>query len=271
MRCISRGLLIKLGIFIICCQNFVYSQELQESYSWKVEDVVDATADHTGMLYVSNKQGIISKYDKNGLPLISYSGDNISPIYSIDVSHTSKIFGFYKDDQSYLILDRFLNPLNEAIFNTSLIGYASETAYAADNNIWIFDQSDLSVKKINLLNNTLQTTISVSLFITVEEWDIKQIEEYQNRLYVYNADKNVYVFDNLGNYIKRLNIMPNSNFWFDGEYLIYIEEGKILKFGLYNSEIRQIASIENSNDILKVISVNNFIYLIFKNNIIVYQ
>jgi len=271
MRCISRGLLIKLGIFVIYFQNCAYSQEFYEAFSWKVEDVVDATADHMGMLYVSNEKGLISKYDKNGLPLLSYSGNDISPIYSIDVSHTSKIFGFYRDNQSYLILDRFLNPLNEAMLNTSLIGYAFETAYAADNNLWIFDQSDLSIKKINLISNALQTTISVSLFINAEEWDIQQIEEYQNRLYLYNASKDVYVFDNLGNYIKRLEIRPSSNFWFDDEYLVYIQDEKILKYGLYSNEIKQIATIANTNDILKVISINNFIYLISKNRIIVYQ
>jgi hypothetical protein len=271
MRCILSIIFLNLGIFIINIPHYAQSQELTEVYSWKAENIVDAAADHMGMLYVSNEKGIISKYDKKGRPLLSYSGEKISPINSIDVSHTAKIFGFFKDNQSYLILDRFLNPLNEALLNGSLIGYASETAYASDNNLWIFDQSDLSVKKISLINNALQTVISVSMFINTEEWDIRQIEEYQNRLYLYNSNGDVYVFDNLGNYIKSLVIRPSCNFCFKDDYLIYVQDQKILEYGLYNNEIKQIATTGNTNHIIKVISINNFIYLISKSRISVYQ
>ena len=239
--------------------------------SWKVESAVDATADHLGMLYVSNEKGVITKYNSNGFQLLSYSGNTTSPIYSIDVSHTAKIFGFFKENQSYLILDRFLNPLNEALLNSSIIGNVSETAYAPDNNLWIFDQSDLSVKKIDLINNTIHTVISVSLFINSEVWDIKQIEEYQNRLYLYNSNRDVYVFDNLGNYIKKLQIKPSCNFWFENDRMVYIQEQKIYKYGLYEGEIKQIATLEDTNQYIKIISINNFIYLISKNKIIVYQ
>ena len=271
MKCISNSLLIKLGILLISFQNFGFSQEFNETYSWKVEGVVDATADHMGMLYLSNDKGIISKYAENGQQILSYSGNKIASIYSVDVSHTSKIFGFFRDDQSYIILDRFLNPLNEALLNGSLIGYASETTYAADNKLWIFDQSDLSLKKLDLLNNALQTIISVSLSIGIEEWEIMQIEEYQNRLYLYNSNGDVYVFDNMGNFIKTLDIKPSSKFSFDQEYMIYVQDDKIFKYGLYNNEIIQIAALEDTNHIIKLISINNFIYLISRNNIIAYK
>ena len=271
MRCISGSLLIKLGIIFISFQNYAHSQEISEVYSLKVEDAVDATADHMAMLYVSNEKGLITKYDKNGVQLLSYSGNKISPIYSVDVSHTAKVFGFFRDNQSYLILDRYLNPLNEAMLNSTHIGYATETAYAADNNLWIFDQSDLSIKKLNLINNTIETVISVSLFVETKEWDIRQIEEYQNRLYVFNSSGDVYVFDNLGNYIKSLDIKPSCNFWFEDEHMIYIEDQRINKYGLYNNEIKHIAVIKHTNHIIKIISINNFIYLISKNKIIVYQ
>jgi len=276
MKCISKSLLIKLCIFcfglpVYHFQISAQSQELQLIHEWKVQEVIDATSDYTGNLYVSNEQGIISKYDKNGQLLLSYSGNLISPIYSIDVSHTAKIFGFYRENQSYLILDRFLNPLHETILNNSVVGYATETAYAADNNLWIFDQSDLSIKKIQLLNNILITTISVSLVIGENDWNIQQIEEYQNRLYLFNEGKDVYVFDNLGNYVKKLGINPECNFWFNGDYLVYIEQAAIYKLNLYNSDVEQIGHSGNTSSILKVISNDNFIYLISKDKIIVYR
>lgn len=276
MKCKSRSLLIKPGLVFVFLSfytsfNNSFCQELKVINEWPVNGVVDATSDFSGNLYLSNEHGLISKYDKNGVLQISYSGTVKSSIYSIDASHTSKIFGFYRDQQSYLIMDRFLNPLNEANLNPSFAGYATETAYSADNNLWLFDQSDLSIKKINLLNNIVITSSAIPLVIAGEEWDLLQIEEYQNRLYLYNSSKDIYVFDNLGNYIRKLDINSDCKVCFSGNHLIFIQDARILAVNIYNNEISEIGILNNTNKVLKIISANNFIYLIFRNKISVYE
>lgn len=276
MRCKSRSLLLRPGlIFIflsICiCFNILSAQELKLINEWAVNDVVDATTDISGNLYLSNDHGVILKYDKNGASQISYSGPLKSPIYSIDASHTSKIFGFYRDQQSYLILDRFLNPLNEADLSPSVAGFATETAYSADNNLWLFDQSDLSIRKVNLFNNIIITSSTIPLVIAEEEWDLMQIEEYQNRLYLYNSSKDIYLFDNLGNYIRKLGISSDCKICFNGNQLVFVQDSKIRALNIYNNEITEIGTLDSINNIMKIISANNFIYLIFRNKISVYE
>jgi len=276
MKCNSGSLLIKPALisFILIIYNFynyALGQELNLVHEWNVADVVDATTDFSGNLYVSNGRGVISKYDKNGILQISYSGSINSSIHSIDVSHTSKIFGFFRDQQSYLILDRFLNPLNEANLNPSFVGYATETAYSADNNLWLFDQSDLSIKKINLLNNIVVTSSAIPLVVAEEEWDLLQIEEYQNRLFLYNSSKDIYVFDNLGNYIRKLGINPDCKICFTDGNIVFVQGTQIMLFNIYNNELTEIGTIIHTNDVLKVISANNFIYLVFRNKISVYE
>ena len=276
MRCKSRNLLIKPGLVFVflsiyACFNYTSGQELRLVNEWPVNDLVDATSDFSGNLYLSNDQGVISKYDMNGVFQISYSGSINSPLYSIDVSHTSKIFGFFRDQQSYLILDRFLNPLNEAILDPSFVGYATETAYSADNNLWVFDQSDQSIKKISLVNNAVITSSPIPLVIANVEWDLKQIEEYQNRLYLYNSSKDIYVFDNLGTYIRKLDVNPDCKICFNDNNMVFIQGTQILLYNIYNNEINELGTLDYTNGILKVISVNNFIYLIFRNKISVYK
>jgi hypothetical protein len=276
MRCKSRNLLIKPGFIFIflsihTCFNNITAQELKLVNEWTVNDVVDATSDFSGNLYLSNEHGVISKYDKNGALQISYSGPLKSSICSIDASHTSKIFGFYRDQQSYLILDRFLNPLNEADLDPSFAGYATETAYSADNNLWLFDQSDLSIKKVNLVSNIVITSNAIPLVIAEEEWDLLQIEEYQNRLYLYNSNKDIYLFDNLGNYIRKLEVSSDSKVCFKGNQLVFIQDTRILTQNIYNNEITEIGTLDSTNNILKIISANNFIYLIFRNKVSVYE
>ncbi len=276
MKCKSRNLLIKPGLIFIflriyICFNNLSAQELILVNEWSVDDVVDATTDFSGNLYLSNEHGVISKFDKKGTLQISYSGPLKSSIYSIDASHTSKIFGFYRDQQSYLILDRFLNPLNEANLSFSVAGFVTETAFSADNNLWLFDQSDLSIKKVNLFSNIVITSSAIPLVIAEEEWDLLQIEEYQNRIYLYNSSKDIYLFDNLGNYIRKLGISSDSQICFDGNQLVFIQDTSILGLNIYNNEITEIGTIASTNNILKIISANNFIYLIFRNKISVYE
>jgi hypothetical protein len=259
------------ALFVFDVRNYTFSQELLLVHDWEVRGAVDATSDFSGNLYVSDEHGTILKFDMNGILKLSYSGSYISPIYSLDVSHTSKIFGFYRDNQAYFILDRFLNPVSESLLNNSIVGYATETAYSADNNIWIFDQSDLSLKKIDLLNDVLITVISMPFDFNNNGWDIQQIEEYQNRLYLYNSSKDIYVFDNLGNYIKELNIQPDCKFWFAGSSMIYKQGNGIFKIDLYSNQYQQIGILQDTTTILKVISANNFIYLVSKNKIRAYK
>ena len=159
----------------------------------------------------------------------------------------------------------------EAILDPSFVGYATETAYSADNNLWIFDQSDQSIKKISLLNNMVITSTALPLNISEEEWDLIQIEEYQNRLYLYNSSEDIYVFDNLGNYIRKLGVSSDCKVCFIGNNMAYIQGTKILLYDVYKNEITELGTLNNTNGILKVISANNFIYLIFRNKISVYE
>jgi hypothetical protein len=161
--------------------------------------------------------------------------------------------------------------LNEANLSPSVAGFVTETAYSADNNLWLFDQSDLSIKKVNLFSNAVITSSAIPLVIADEEWDLLQIKEYQNRIYLYNSSKDIYLFDNLGNYIRKLGISSDCQICFDGSQLVFIQDTKILALNIYNNEITEIGAIDSTNNILKIISANNFIYLIFRNKISVYE
>ena len=248
-----------------------YSQDLVHIRDWESEDIVDACSDISGNIYISYQMGIIRKYNSEGVLLMSYSGDTPSPISSIDVSHSSKIFGLYRDSQSYILLDKFLNPLNQARINAVLIGYAVESAYSADNNLWIFDQSDLSVKKLSLINNMLVTSISLTLILNEIEWEIQQIEEYQNRIYFLNSTGEIFILDNLGNYVRKMELRTDSKIGFMGEYMYYVEGSGIFRYHLYLQEIEHVGRTGDAGEVIKLLPSNDLIYVIQKHKIIVFK
>jgi len=240
-------------------------------HEWETAETIDATSDLSGNIYLTDNNGAITKFDQNGIYQISYSGSGMTPVSSIDVSHITKIFGFYQESQSYILLDRFLNPLTASELNPATSGFVTAAAYGADNNLWIFDQSNLSIKRINLLNDVLITSNAVPLLLGGDEWDLIQMEEYQNRLYLLNMDKKVYVFDNLGNYIRELEIRSDCKFSFQEGKLMYVRDGEVMSYDLYDNTQSALGRINNSKGLIKVISNNNFIYLVHRNKISAYQ
>lgn len=262
--------LIFISVFNFQYFHDIYCQTLDSRFEWKVEDVMDAVADISGNVYISTYKGTVHKFNANGVELLSYSGNLIAPINSLDVSHTTKIFGFFKEDQFIIILDRFLNPVTETFLKANQTGNATLASFSADNNLWVFDQSSTSLRKINLMNDMIMTTITLQLIFNYETWNIIQMEEYQNRLYLYAEGHDVIVLDNLGNLIKKLPIQPDQKFSFAGSSMIYVQSAVINGIDIYSNEIREIGRVTETNDILKVISANNLIYLVLKNKIIAY-
>jgi len=249
--------------------NIVVAQNLITVKQWKVEDITDITFDQYNGIYLADELGTITKYDLEGNQLLSYSSEMIFPINTIDVSHTNKIFGFYQTNQSYILLDRYLNVLNQSTFNPDFIGFAVVAAFSSDNNLWIFDGSDFTLKKLNLITGKLMTSIALSLIITENHLDIIQIDEYQNRLYLNNQDKNILVLDNMGNFIKSLPVQPEGKFCFNNNNIVYIRNNTISLYDIYNNDIMTIGTFTEGYNPLKIIQLQEEYYLAVKDKIIV--
>lgn len=245
------------------------AQNLTSVKQWKVEDITDIALDRYNGIYIADELGTITKYDQEGNQLLSYSSEIIFPLNTIDVSHTNKIFGFYQNNQSYILLDRYLNVLNQSTFNPDIIGFAIVAAFSSDNNLWIFDGSDFTLKKLNLITGELMTSIALSLIITENQLDIIQIDEYQNRLYLNNKDNNILVLDNLGNFIKSFPIQPEGKFWFSNNNVVYIRKKTVYLFDIYKNDIKVAGTFMEDDKPLKIIQLNEQFILANKDKIIV--
>src|SRR5439155_25880525 len=92
------------------------------------------------------------------LKKVSSEGDSIAVvndvrrfrnIYSMDVSNPLKVILFYKDFGTLVVLDRFLNTRNTIDLRKLNLLQVKTIAQSFDNGIWIFDELEGKLKRIN--------------------------------------------------------------------------------------------------------------------------
>ena len=113
-------------------------------------DVVDAALDNLDNLYVISSTGQIKKYNAAGDSVAVYNQiRNFGKSFAIDVSNPLKVLLFYKDFSTVVVLDRFLAGITTVNLKNHNIIQPAAVALSYDNNIWVYDEYDSKLKKIN--------------------------------------------------------------------------------------------------------------------------
>jgi hypothetical protein len=237
-------------IFMLLLMLSTSDVALSQATCIRQEGITDAADDLQGNLYISTKDGGIVKFDSTFHELISYTAEKTIPVTSIDVANRFRIFGFYRNDQSYIILDQLFRKLNENSFDPRIIGSGVAACLAADEMIWIFDELDFSLKKLNPSLNQIVINVKMPLVTGADHYSIIQLETYQNRLYVNNSADGVYVFDGFGNFLKKLKISTNHFFHIFREELFYIDHSTVKTIHIYTHEIEIVPGIKDIKGLL---------------------
>jgi hypothetical protein len=197
--------------------------------------------------YVADDKGNVFKYDSMGNQLLRFSPSKKATVSLLESWRTVNIFLFYRDIQEYTILDRFLTTSSSnSTFrqneedNETGIGFARLASLALDNNLWIFDDEDFSLKKYNTRINKVILHTSLDLILNPSYYDLSFMREYQNLLFVNDKNSGILVFDNLGNYKTKLPYKGLSYFNFLGNNIYFISEGKLIIYDIYTSKQKSI-------------------------------
>lgn len=167
-------------------------------------DIVSAAMDNLDNFYIVSSTGQIKKFNANGDSIGLYNQSrNFGKLHSIDVSNPLKLVLFYKDFTSIVILDRFL--ANQASLDLKKISIFQPAAVGLsyDNNIWVYDEYDNKLKKINEQGNKLLETSDFRIAFN-EAISPQRIISDNNLVYLADSINGVFVFDNYGTFKKRI-------------------------------------------------------------------
>ena len=225
-------------------------------------------------IFYADESGSIFCYDTNGIKLNEYSPQRVARVWNIEAWKSVKIFTFYRELQEYSLFNRFLVPTAEQFKianNDNLIGFARSATLSFDESIWLFDEQDFSLKKYNSEQQLVIVNTPLSLILESNEYNINYMREYENILFVNDANSGILVFDNLGNYKKKIPYSGLNYFGFVNEEMYFLKNNKLFFFHLYNFLERIIDLPDVKGKILFVIYNSKHLTIFTSKELYIFQ
>ncbi|MBL0145818.1 MAG: hypothetical protein IPP48_08710 [Chitinophagaceae bacterium] len=230
-------------------------------------------------LNVDNLDNIYLITESNQLKKTNINGDSLAifndvkrfgnPSY-IDVSNPLKILLYYSKFSTTVILDRFLNIRNTINFRKQNIFLVNAVATSYDNNIWLFDEQNYSLKKISETGLTQQESSDWRTFFDTMP-SPTQILDRNNFVYLYDSLKGFYVFDYYGSFKNKL---PFTNWQFteiSGDYLYGFAQNKMYSYHLKTLELKEYVLPNFFTNYSSVKAMNGKVYLLKPDCVEVYE
>jgi hypothetical protein len=165
----------------------------------------DFEIDNLGNLFLVGEQQQLIKRSPSLDSLAVYNDKrHFGKLYSIDVSNPLKVLLFFRDFGTIIILDRFLNVRTVLNLRTTAgILQASAITQSFDNNIWVYDELDNMVKKVD--ENGRVLTSSPDFRVIFDNPPIPQsLCDFNRFLYAYDSTAGLLVMDYFGAYRNKI-------------------------------------------------------------------
>jgi hypothetical protein len=239
---------------------FEHKKFIPGKYSFMDVDVLDN-------IYLITVDNQLVKINSNGDSVASFNDVKKygNPTF-INVSNPLKILVYYQNFSTVVVLDRLLTLRNSINFRKMGIFSVKALATSYDNNIWIFDEQDMKLKKIDDDGKTLtETTDWRQLFDPVPS--PSQIIDADNFVYLYDENKGFAIFDYYGTlkgnlfflHWKNIAISRNVIYGF-ADNILYSYQLKSLNLKTYSLP----AYFKNNSNIK---AINGKVYLLKKDGV----
>jgi hypothetical protein len=214
----------------------------------------------------------------NQLKKISPRGDSIAVFNDvkkfgnpslIDVTNPLKVLLYYKNFATVVMLDRLLSPRNSINFRQQQIFSVKAIATSYDNNVWLFDEQDLKLKKIDENGKILQETTDWRLIMD-EVPSPQNIIDANNFVYLYDPAKGFYVFDYYGTYKNNLPFLHWENIAISGNRLTGFSNRQFFSYGLQTLQLKTYNLPPFLNNYSSIKAMNGKLYLLKKEGIEIY-
>jgi hypothetical protein len=233
-----------------------------------------ASLDRRGTLYVADADNNLRQFSRVGLPLNTFAPQLPGHVAQVEAWNLTSILLFYDDRQELVLLDRFLAPLTQLRLVEFIDGTVRVATLASDNQIWLLDESSLVLRQFDPNAGRQVKSTPLDLIIGRSKPDFRFLRYYQNNVYLVDRTSGIFVFDNLGNFKKKLPFTGLSTIGFLGDELYYTVGGELRFFHLYNLAERAVPLPGKAADaagVRQVLMGEGYAYVLTAAGVAVYQ
>ncbi|MDR0801310.1 hypothetical protein [Fluviicola sp.] len=179
----------------------IWSLDITPATVWDIDPI------HQSIVYQNQS---IQKRDAKGQLMLQESFKSLGDIQKIDAQNPLKIALFSEDQQRICFLDNALALQGECTnlsdLNVSLA--ISMSASIQTDRIWVYDEPSSKIELITLRNNQGQLVQNVKGLLGMKS--IVNIQEIDNRLFLFDEINQIAWFDQFGNFIDVATLPPNK-------------------------------------------------------------
>jgi len=223
---------MKFILFFLLCSSIGSNWFQQKKMSGNFSSV---EVDEQGDVYLVNKGKQLIKVDTN-LDTLYVFNEKSAEVEFVAPQNALKVLIFNKSLNTIQYLDKTLSPsANELNLDDVNIPLVEAVGISRDNNFWLFDQYDQSLKKFDVKMNMISTSGNL-LNITGLNWSPHKLKEIENNVFVCDSTNGVMQFDFFGSYVQTFDIKVTTNFYFDESYFWFLRNDSLIMYDILLQE-----------------------------------
>ncbi len=192
-----------------------------------------------GELYIINTNNQLKKFNERGDSIGVFNQvTKYGKLTYVDAQNPWKTILFYQNFSNIVLLDKYLNVLTNINLRKQNIFGVRTVASSYDNKIWLFDEQENKLKKIDDAGNVLMETVDFrQLFDAVPSPTI--IEDHDGFVYLYDAKKGVYIFDYYGTFKNKIPFLNWKSIAVMGKNIYGFDDDYFYKYGIGSLDIKK--------------------------------
>ena len=228
------------------------------------------TTDYLQNGYCITTANELYKVDSSGNLLTIYNQNRYGKLEFIDATNPMKLVLSYPTYGTLVQLDNKLTEISTLSLRTiNIQSYSAACFSSLDNNIWVFDDQDYKLKKIDR-NNDIVVESGDMFSLVGKALHPVFMQEQDQYVYLTDPAEGIVVFDIYGTYYQTLPFTGIEKFQVRSDQLFFRESNKLHVYHLKTLETKYI-ELPGTLDIKDVRIEKNRLYLLHENNLDIYS
>ena len=192
--------------------------------------IASFSVDNIGALYLITPANQLKKYNEQGDSVGVFNEvTKYGKLSYVDAENPWKTILFYQNFSTIILLDKYLNVVTAINLRKQNIFRVRAVTSSYDSNIWLFDEQDNKLKKIDDNGNLLSETVDFRLLFDSVPDPVKIIDR-DGFVYLYDPEKGIYIFDYYGSFKTKLTFLNWTDMEVSGKNIYGFDKQNIYKY-----------------------------------------